>query len=156
MSSKGKKIFINIHPIYLYMNISGFIMGLGAVLFNIYMIYLFRYSLALFEASFIIGFSMGLGLIGIVYSSIGLSGIFTLYEKGIKFYRVPLTLFVPFSKLEKIKLIYNKNIKSSYFFIFRNGKSKRYEFENKLVDKFIEFAEQDTEWRPKIEIEFAD
>ena len=149
---RGNKLLSNIHPIYFYMSILGFIIGLGVILFNIYMMYLMRYSFALLEASFFIGFCMGLGSIGILFGSLGVSGYLILHENGIIFHRIVGTKFVPFSKIDSIRFIFNYDSNIFVIYIEWKNKTKRYEIDEKHIDKVMELTNKNFKWKDKFEI----
>jgi hypothetical protein len=99
---------------------------------------------------------LSLATIGIVFNYLGLSDIFIVYEKYIKFYGFPVAKFVPYSEVDEIKLIYYKKSNDNRLTVTVNGKTKEYWFENKRLDSFIEFADKDSHWNEKIEVVIND
>jgi hypothetical protein len=98
---------------------------------------------------------IALATIGIVFQYMGLSDIFIIYEKYVKFYGFPVAKFVPRSEVDEIKLIYYKKSNDNRLLVTVNGKTKDYWFENKRLDTFIKFADKDTHWNEKIKVELV-
>lgn len=156
MEFPGKKLFINTNPIWIYLLKLGMLFSILSYLIC-FVLLVKMYDTWVFPMVVLdVSIPISLATIGIVCQYLGLSDIFIVYDKYVKFYGFPVAKFVPSSKIDEIKLIYKRKSRYNHIYVTVDGDKKQYFFENKRLDTFIEFADMDTHWNKKIEVMIID
>ena len=151
----GNKLFINSNPIWIFLLKLGMLFSILSYLICFVLLIQMYDSWAFPYVVIDVSQPIALATMGIVFQYMGLSDIFIVYEKYIKFYGFPVAKFVPRSEVDEIKLIYYKKSNENRLTVTVNGKTKGYWFENKRLDSFIEFAEKDSQWNEKVKVELV-